>query len=85
MEVAKKDLQSAQLEHKETVSSLKSLLEQAMDLGLRSKVAQIESKMAGVVTDLLTGTATMAEVETDSKVLEEYQREAQRSKEQLQR
>ena len=82
VQAAKRDLEAAQEEHKETVTTLKSLLDSAMNLGLRSKVEQMEEKIAEVASELLAGAN---EAESNGKVLEEYQQEAQRSREELQR
>ena len=81
MQAATKELEVAQEEHKETTTKLKSLLDCAMNLGLKSKVEQIEGKIAEVARELLAGAAATAE----EKVPEEYQRETQRSREELQR
>ncbi len=42
-------------------------------------------KLTELTTELLTGAASIAEAESDSRVMEEYQREAERSREELQR
>lgn len=52
-----------------------------MNLGLKSKVEQIEGKIAEVARELLAGAAATVE----EKVPEEYQQETQRSREELQR
>ena len=82
VQAATKELEVAQEQHKDTTATLKSLLDSAMGLGLRSKVEQIEGKIAEVATKLLAGAAATVAAET---VPEEYQREAQRSREELQR
>ena len=53
-----------------------------MNLGLRSKVEQMEEKIAEVASELLAGAN---EAEPNGKVLEEYWQEVQRSREELQR
>lgn len=81
IQAATKELEVAQEEHEETTAKLKSLLDCAMNLGLKSKVEQIEGKIAEVARELLAGAAATVE----EKVPEEYQQETQRSREELQR
>ena len=82
VQAAKRDLETAQEEHKKTSTMLKSLLDSAMNLGLWSKVEQMEEKIAKVASELLAGAD---ETESNSKMLEEYEQEAQRTREELQR
>lgn len=82
VQAAKRDLETAQEEHNKTSTTLKSLLDSAMNLGLRSKVEQMEEKIAKVASELLAGAD---EAESNSKMLEQYQEEAQRTREELQR
>lgn len=82
VQAAKRDLETAQEEHNKTSTTLKFLLDSAMNLGLRSKVEQMEEKIAKVASELLAGAD---EAESNSKMLEQYQEEAQRTREELQR
>ena len=82
VQAAKRDLETAQEEHNKTSTTLKSLLDSAMNLGLQSKVEQMEEKIAKVASELLAGAD---EAESNSKMLEQYQEEAQRTREELQR
>ena len=85
VEEAKKELEAVMTERHEASDRLDSLLEQAVELGLRPKVEEIKERVSQFSTEFLAGAAAIAEAEAEGKVLEEYREEARRSREQLQR
>lgn len=76
------DLKSSPLSGEPCVSQVSVLI---INNAVYSKVEQIEGKIAEFASELLAGVTAIAEVESRSKVLEDYQQEVQKSKEQLQR
>ena len=80
---AKKNLEASRQEHNEIAEHLKSLMDEATSLGLKSKVKELQETVASLVSDLLSGAVTVAEIESNSKVLKEYQQEVEKSAEQL--
>ena len=78
-------LEEAGQEHEEATQQLKALLDEGRGLGLRSKVEEVEGKMAGLAAELQLGAAAIAEEEAGGRVLEEYRSRVERGKEELQR
>ena len=85
VEEAKKELEAVTTERQQASDRLDSLLERAVELGLRPKVEEIKERVAQFSTEFLAGAAAVAEAEAEGKVMEEYREEARRSREQLQR
>lgn len=83
VEAAKKNLDDTQKEHKGCTDVLKSLMDDATSLGLKSKVKELQETVASLVNDILSGANEIAKIESDSKVLKEYQQEVEKSEEKL--
>ena len=60
-------------------------MKKAVELGLKSKVEQIEAKLSQIHSEVLEGAASIAEAVSSNRVLEEYQHEVEKTREELQR
>jgi mitofilin len=83
--VAEEALSDATDRHKTLFQSLKELMDRAVELGLKSKVEDVEVKMRECGGRLTEGSAAVQQAEIERKLLQDYQKQAQRDREQLQR
>ena len=75
----------ATLEHRERTKVLKSLLSTAEEAGLKSKAEEVLGDVTRLLADLDMSETSIREAESSSEVLRDYQEEARKSREQLQR
>ena len=85
MASCRSELAAAEQAHEAASVTLQALLTTASGLGLRSKVEQLEARLAGTAAELMVGAAAIVAVEAEGHVLEEYRARLEKGREQLQR
>lgn len=85
VDIAEKQIISSHLEISEVGQELTSLLDRASGLGLKSKVQEIRSELSQLHARAMLGAVDFAEERLSGKVMEDYQQEVGKVKEQLKR
>ncbi|CAI8036592.1 hypothetical protein GBAR_LOCUS20494 [Geodia barretti] len=85
VQASREALKTAVEWHKNVALSLSQLMDQAVDLGLKSKVAEVEERVRECAGRLAEGSTAVQQAEVERELLQDYHRQAQKDREQLQR